>query len=281
MKYFIKKIQIILNVSWIIVLTACNSDSGIQTRNTRVLKSAVKENPKPIADAATVSGRTQIPVLCYHQLREFRDSDSRVARDYIVPVATFSEQMKLLADSGYHAILPDQLYDWLAYGTPLPPRPVMVSFDDTNDDHYSIALPELNKYKFKGVFFIMTVSLGRPGYMTSEQVKQLAEEGHAIGLHTWNHKNVKTYTEEDWKIQLEKPAQKLASITGRPINYFAYPFGLWNKEGVEKIKRQGFKAAFQLSTNRDDDEPLFTIRRIIVPGKWSALQMHTAIKNSF
>ena len=63
--------------------------------------------------------------------------------------------MKLLADSGYHTILPDQLYDYLTKGTALPPKPIMLTFDDTDGDQYNIARPELLKYGFKGVYFII------------------------------------------------------------------------------------------------------------------------------
>ena len=79
----------------------------------------------------------------------------------------------MLADSGYHTILPDQLYNYLTTGAPLPSKPIMLTFDDTDLDQFEIARPEMKKYGFKGVFFIMTVSLGRPHYMTKEQVKQL------------------------------------------------------------------------------------------------------------
>jgi peptidoglycan/xylan/chitin deacetylase (PgdA/CDA1 family) len=234
-----------------------------------------------MADAATILSRPEVPILCYHQLRDFRSSDSKTARDYIVPVVNFQEQIKLLADSGYHSVLPDQLYEYLLYDKPLPSKPVMISFDDTRVEHYTVALAELNKYRFKGVFFIMTVSLNRPGYMTREQVKQLGDEGHVIGLHTWNHKNVKTFTEEDWAIQVKKPWDQLKAITSKPVDYFAYPFGLWDKQGLEKIKQHGFKAAFQLSARRDDSSPLFSIRRMIIPGGWNLQTMQQRLKNSF
>lgn len=37
----------------------------------------------------------------------------------------------------------------------------------------------------------MTVSIGRPNYMTKDQIKQLSDEGNVIGSHTWDHHNVK------------------------------------------------------------------------------------------
>lgn len=127
----------------------------------------------------------------------------------------------------------------------------------------------------------MTVSLGRPRYMSREQVKELSDEGNIIGSHTWDHHNVKKYTEPDWITQIEKPSKQLAAITGKPINYFAYPFGLWNTAAIPELKKRGFRAAFQLSEKRDENDPLFTIRRIIVPGSWDGKAMMARMRGSF
>ena len=232
-------------------------------------------------NAGTILNQSQVPILCYHQIRNWSIADSKRAKDYIVPVANFVEQMRTLANNGYHTILPDQLYDYLLKGTPLPPKPIMITFDDTRAEQFAIADAEMKKYGFKGVFFVMTVSLNRPGYMTREQVKQLADEGNIIGSHTWNHSNVKNYLVEDWVKQVDKPSKQLEQITGRPVKYFAYPFGLWNKNAIEQLKQRGFKAAFQLSAKRDEQNPLFTIRRIIVPGEWSTATLQKWIIQSF
>jgi peptidoglycan/xylan/chitin deacetylase (PgdA/CDA1 family) len=204
-----------------------------------------------------------------------------MAKAYIVPVDAFREQIKMLADSGYHTILPDQLYSYLTNGTPLPARPVMLTYDDTDLDQFTVGEPEMKKYGFKGVFFIMTVSLGRPHYMSKDQVKMLSDEGHVIGSHTWDHHNVKKYAGNDWEIQIDKPTKQLEAITGKSIKYFAYPFGLWNKEAIPELKKRDFRAAFQLYAKRDEQDPLFTIQRIIVPGSWSPAQLNKAIKNIF
>ena len=68
---------------------------------------------------------------------------------------------------------------------------------------------------------------------------------------------------------------------GRPIQYFAFPFGLWDREALEHVKERGFKAAFQLSEKRDEDYPQFCIRRIIVPGEWSTTTLQKWMKQSF
>ncbi|GAC1455842.1 MAG: hypothetical protein NVSMB7_17450 [Chitinophagaceae bacterium] len=157
----------------------------------------------------------------------------------------------------------------------------MLTFDDTDLPQYTIAKPTMEKYGFKGLFFIMTVSLGRAHYMTRQQVKELAEAGNEIGSHTWDHKNIKQFTDADWPIQVDKPTKTLESITGKTVKYFAYPFGLWNEAAILQLKAHGFQAAFQLSAKRKDQEPLYTIRRIIVPGTWSAANLQSWIKHSF
>ncbi len=234
-----------------------------------------------VADAATVLAKKEIPILCYHQLRDWRPTDSKTAKDYIVPVANFSQQMKLLADSGYHTILPDQLMAYLTRGEALPSKPVMLTFDDTDDSQYRVGLAEMRKYGFKGVFFIMTVSIGRPGYMTKDQIKELAQDGHIIGSHTWDHHNVKQYAGSDWQIQLDKPLKQLENITGTQIKYFAYPFGLWNTAAIPEIKKRNMIAAFQLYAKRDSTDPLYTIRRMIVPGAWDGVRMESWMKKNF
>ncbi len=236
---------------------------------------------KKPANAAQIMARKEVPVLCYHQIRNWTASDSKSAKDYIVPVSTFKAQIKMLADSGYQPILPDELYEYLVYGKTLPEKPVMITFDDGVDDQYTIANKELKKYGFKAAYFIMTVATGRPNFMTSEQIRHLQEEGNSIGHHTWDHQNVKKYSGKDWEIQIERPAAKLAEITGKPVDYFAYPFGLWNGQAIPELKKRGIKAAYILSTSRDSEYPLYTIRRIIASGYWSLKTLHSSMVNSF
>jgi peptidoglycan/xylan/chitin deacetylase (PgdA/CDA1 family) len=233
------------------------------------------------ANATEILARPQVPILCYHQIRNWISTDGKMGKDYIVPIAEFKSQMKMLADSGYQTILPDQLYNYLVYGTKLPKKPIMLTFDDTKLDQYTNALPELKKYGFKGVFFIMTVSLGKPNYMSKAQVKELSDAGHVIGSHTYDHQNVKKYQGEDWVTQIEKPTKTLKEITGKDVKYFAYPFGLWNKEAIPELKKRGFTSAFILAEKRDENDPLYTIRRIIASGYWNTRTLHNSIIKSF
>ncbi len=273
-----------------LVIAGCNSKPEIKIASAafeaklkpvEVLPKALVISDPISAEPKSILAKKEVPILCYHQIRAFRETDSKTARAYIVPDASFREQLKMLHDSGYHTILPDQLYAYLTTGAALPSKPVMLTFDDSRLEHYTIAAAEMKKYGFKGVFFIMTVSLDRPNYMTKAQVKELADAGHEIGSHTWDHQNVKKYVDQDWITQIEKPSKQLSTITGKPVKYFAYPFGLWNKQAIPHLKKRNMLAAFQLSEKRDADDPLFTIRRIIVPGVWSNTTLRTWMRNSF
>lgn len=238
-----------------------------------------------VADPKTILARKQVPILCYHQVRNWTAKDGKVGKDYIVEIENFKAQIKMLADSGYHSILPDQLYAYLNTGAALPSKPIMFTFDDTDMDQYTIAAPTLKKYGFKAVYFIMTVSIGRKGkfvdYMTKEQIKSLSDAGNVIGSHTYDHKNFKKYEGKDWEEQLDKPTKKLEEITGKKMTEFAYPFGLWNAQGIPQLKKRGFRMAFSLADKRDEKDPLFTIRRIIASGYWSPKTLHTSIIRSF
>ena len=281
----------------VLLLAGCQSKS--QTEKATGSKDAVKEDveagqdtSKPVdvskikvANAATILARKQVPILCYHQIRNWKAGDGPMTKDYTVETQNFKDQMKMLADSGYNTILPDQLYAYLNEGATLPKKPIMLTFDDTVLDQFTTVNPTLKKLGYKAVYFIMTVSIGKKGkfvnYMSSEQIKQLSDEGNTIGSHTYDHKNFKKYEGKDWEEQLDKPTKKLEEITGKKIEYFAYPFGLWNSQGFPELKKRGFKMAFALADKRDEKDPLMCVRRIIASGHWTPKMLSNSIKNSF
>jgi peptidoglycan/xylan/chitin deacetylase (PgdA/CDA1 family) len=265
------------------LIVGCQSKPDKTQREIKKDKAEIKNvSPKKtIADLATILSKKEVPILCYHRIRNILASDGEDMKTYSVTPAAFADQMKALHDNGFQTILPDQLYNYLVQNGPLPRKPVLITFDDTREEQYRIGMPEMNKYGYKGVFFIMTVSINRPGYMSKDQIKSLSDSGHIIAAHTWDHHNVKKYEGSDWETQLAKPKKKLEAITGKPVNYFAYPFGLWNKKAIPKIKSNGYRLAFILSTKRDSTEPLYTIRRIIVSGRWSTQKMLEAMNSTF
>ena len=236
---------------------------------------------KVMSNSEKILLKPEVPILCYHRIRNILASDSKNMKTYSVTPAHFAAQMKALHDNGFHTISPDQLHEYLVHDASLPPKPILITFDDTREEQYRLGATEMNKYGFKGVFFIMTVSINRPGYMTKTQIKSLLDNGHTIGAHSWDHHLVTKYKGIDWDIQLQNPKKTLEAITGKPVNYFAYPSGVWNKEAIPKIKSSGYRLAFILSNQRDLKEPLYTIRRLSVHGSLSTAGMLNAVQNTF
>lgn len=280
--------RILLAVSFMCCLFAC--DSGNTSEKTVIIEQEKNQKDSGLSlpaesrkmnNAAAILAKTQVPVLCYHHIRDPKPGQSETFRSYSVSPAQFAEQMKALKDSGYQTILPDDYYNYLLYNDPLPEKPIMLTFDDTDEEQFSIGYQEMKKYGFKGVFFIMTIAINKPRYMTKEQLKQLSDEGNAVESHTWDHNRVTKYAGEDYEIQFVKPRKTIEDITGKPATYFAYPFGLWNEAAIPELEKAGFKMAFILSTQRDSTQPLYTIRRMIVPGTWSTKGMFGAMKKTF
>jgi len=235
-----------------------------------------------IASAEEIAKRLQqVPVLCYHQVRDWDRTDSKSGKVYITPVNTFKAHIRMLHDGGYHSISPDQLLGYAIAGMPLPAKPILICFDDGTISQYENALPELERAGFKATFFIMTVVLNRPRYMTTAILNLLVSKGHTIGCHTCDHHTVTGYTEADWEKQLEKPTRQLENITGKHIIYFAYPFGQYSKKSFEVLKGHGYAAAFQLWGKADKDEPLFNVRRILVDGNWDSTRLLKEINNRY
>lgn len=266
-------------------LASCSTPSEKATKESSAVVTPEVKNTEPkktaIADLATILSKKEVPVLCYHHIRNFKAGESENMKSYSVTPAAFAAQMKALSDSGYSTILPDQLYEYLVHDGVLPAKPVMLTFDDTDEEQYSIGKTEMNKFGFKGVYFIMTIAINRPRYMSKDQIKNLSDSGHVIAGHTWDHHMVTKYQGEDWDTQLVKPRKQLEAITGKSITYFAYPFGLWNQAAIPEIKNRDYKLAFILSTKRDSTEPLYTVRRMIVPGQWSTNGMLKAMRSTF
>ncbi|MDD3488713.1 MAG: polysaccharide deacetylase family protein [Bacteroidia bacterium] len=224
--------------------------------------------------AQQILEKPQVPVLCYHRI------DNETKGDYSITPATLEAHMKALSDSGYTSIQPTQLYDYLVYNKAIPDKSVMITFDDSRTEHFEIAAPVMEKYGFRGVFFIMTITLNKKNYMDTTQIATLAARGHEIGLHSMDHTMATKYkTDADWETNVNKPIQKLSQITHKQVDYWAYPNGVFNTESAAKLQEH-FKLSFILSQKRDSVYPLQTVRRVIIPDI-STNSLMKSIKRNF
>ncbi len=255
----------------VVLFIACTS--SVKKNSTATSLSDSTELTKNTS--AQIFAKKQIPVLCYHRIENSRNDE------YTVSVNAFEEQMKILSDSGYHTVSPNELYDYLVYNASLPEKAFLITFDDSRVEHHDVAAPVMEKYDFHGTFFIMTITYNKKNYMTKEQIADLAKRGHTIGMHSWDHLMVTKYnTEEIWDNEIANPIKELEKITGQKVEFFAYPYGICDHERAVKLQ-QYFKLSFILSTKRDETLPLQTVRRMIVPSGWSPQSMLKAMQKTF
>ncbi len=263
-----------MNKIYFLVLLAGLSFAGCKQTKKQAIAAEKAQTTQTENTAAKIYAKQEVPVLCYHRISEGNKGD------YTVSPATFSAHMKILSDSGYHAISPAELYDYLVYNKALPVKPFLITFDDSRTEHSAIAAPVMEKYGFKGSFFIMTITYNKKNYMTTEQIAALAKAGHTIGLHTWDHTMVSKFKDStDWQKQIAAPKAKLEKIVGIPVEYFAYPNGVFNHDGAKGLSKY-FKISFILFSKRDSLVPLQTVRRMIVPD-WSAESMLKSMRRTF
>ncbi|HLP35566.1 polysaccharide deacetylase family protein [Lacibacter sp.] len=219
----------------------------------------------------------EIPVLSYHNIYLH---PPKVNTLYI-SVGQFALQMQELHNRGYNAVLPDQIEAFYKNGTALPDHPFLISFDDAHLEHYTLAFPVLEQYKFKAVFFVMTVCIDKNGFLSESQIADLSKRGHVIGAHTWDHPNMTKLTMTKWDTEVVKPKGKLESIINKPVTCFAFPYGAWNEQLLQKLHESGFATAFQLQGKLSNKYPLLTMRRMMVSGNTSPELLVKQMKGFF
>jgi peptidoglycan/xylan/chitin deacetylase (PgdA/CDA1 family) len=219
-------------------------------------------------------------VLCYHQVRPLTAADGPQARPLIVSPAGFAEQMRALDRAGYRPVTADALVAHLRRGAPLPRKPVLLTFDDASAGQFTHALPVLRRHRFVATFFVMTVVLDKPEWLSSRQVRKLNREGMTIAAHTYDHYPVPSYRGAAWRRQLERPKRKLERIVGHPVRLFAYPYGQRARRAYPRLRAAGYEGGFQLDQPLDRRHPGWSIRRILVP-EWTGTRLLAEMRRQF
>ena len=234
--------------------------------NTAIPATATEAPPSATAapPSATPGLLPSIAVLAYHHF------GVPAAGDYDVPLNKFEMHLKWLKHNDYESVSPQQLVDAIHDGYTLPAHPVMITFDDDNSEQYTDAAPLLEKYGYRGAFFIDTVTIGKRYFMTADQLKDLERRGHTLGTHTWDHRDLAILTMDEVKDQLNRSESDLEEVLGHKPLFMSYPFGAYNAEIVAELEARGYHGAFRLRDHADPVvDPAFMIHRQIIPGVWS------------
>ena len=203
-----------------------------------------------------------VPVLNYHQVNsEENDMLS-------VPVEEFEAQMAYLEESGYTTITPDQLRDFLTDGTPLPEKPVLITFDDGYKDNYTNAFPILKKHHMTATIFLVTDYIGRfEQWMDWPDVQEMSEYGIVMGSHTLSHEELAGMSSEEAHRQLADSKSVVEWRTLKWVEYIAYPCGAFTEDTLKEATAAGYKGGFTVNYDYvyPGDSP-FSLSRIPVFG---------------
>lgn len=197
--------------------------------------------PTPTLAFVTVEkGPVTVPILLYHHITADLDGSR-----YNVDPAIFDEQMQWLADNHYSTITVSQVAELILNGGQMPPRPVVITFDDGNIDIYQNAFPILQKYGFIATFYIVDRYINGKDMITTDEVKVLIENGWEIGSHSKYHTNLLN-ADADLETEVRMSKLDMEERLGVPINSFAYPFGSADANVIGKVIRSGYTSAVGL-----------------------------------
>jgi len=221
----------------------------------------------PFARAADDGGPI---VLCYHIVESPTDPRMEISREQ------FHQQMRYLAVTGYTVIPLKHAWEYATgVRTSLPPRSVVITFDDGWRSTYTEVFPEMKKRHFPFTVFIYPNIVGKTSHALSwKQIKEMVEWGADIQSHSFSHPFLtkrrhqglddKAYTA--WlHHELQGSRDTIARETGKPVEFLAYPYGDYDHFLAAAVARSGFLGALTCDYGRvkKGSDPL-RMRRLVI-----------------
>lgn len=209
----------------------------------------------------TLGEGISLPIIMYHGLLE---DESRMGT-YVISVKEFESDLQYLKEHGYTTVVVQDLIDYVQKGTPLPDKPIMLTFDDGFYNNYVYAYPLLKKYDAKMVLSPVgsyTDTFTENGdkhaeysYLNWDDIKEMSDSGrveiqnHTYDMHSLDgsHKGSKKVggeTVDQYRKRLIEDVGKMQQETiqhiGRTPTAFTYPYGAVSKEALPILKEMGF-----------------------------------------
>lgn len=193
---------------------------------------------------------TGLPALTYHSVDETGSAVS-------FPLAFFRAQIEWLASQGFRALTAAQAAQALATGQ-IPPKRVVLTFDDGFVSVREAAFPILSEHGFVATVFCSTGYAGRPcGWeraadipafhlMSWEDLDFLASQGWEIGAHTVSHARLPRLADGFLEEEIRESRRTVKEKLGRSVDSFAYPYGAFDARCREAVKEAGFTSAWTM-----------------------------------
>lgn len=222
-----------------------------------------KKRQEALADK-TIGSTKGATILMYHLISDgFENYMS-------VPKTKFREQMKYLKDNGFRVISLDELYSYYVSGTPIPDKAIVITFDDGTSDQYTNAYPILKEFGFKATIFAYISDLNKKDFLTDEQLKELDKNGVAIECHSLTHPELSKLSYDKQALELEDSKRYLENVLRRKVNYFAYPYGDYNRDTTTALDKLGYRMALNTVEGRAEKaNGIYAQRRNAVYGRYN------------
>lgn len=190
------------------------------------------------------AGTITLPILMYHYVRTPPSMlTDLVGYKLSVSPDDFNAQMDWLAVNRYHPVDFNDVRAYFAGTTPLPSKPVVITFDDGYADLYTAAFPILASHHFKAVAYIVSSFVGQSRYVTKDQILEMDRGGIEIASHTVDHPNLARSSLGSTMFQLVESKRWLEQLVGHPVVDFAYPSGRASADVVSALSAAGYDTA--------------------------------------
>lgn len=182
-------------------------------------------------------GGVRVPILMYHQLMQAPEGLGQFARGLYISPDTFEKQIAYLTMKNYKSVSSEEMYNLLNTNQNPSQKTVMLTFDDGNYNHYSVAYPILKKYGQTGIFYIVTSKLA----ISPEQLKEMSDNGMVIDSHSASHANLQTNNDYGALTgEIAGSKYVLENITGKKVNSIAFPGCIGDGEAISVIRSSGY-----------------------------------------
>jgi peptidoglycan/xylan/chitin deacetylase (PgdA/CDA1 family) len=198
----------------------------------------------------------------YHELalpgRSFCHDEPGYTR-YVVPASDFRAHMERLKRDGWRGKNVTQAMQ------SFDGKSVCVTFDDGCETDLLSAAPILKEYGFSATFYITLGFLGKPGYLSEAQIRNLSSLGFELGCHSLTHPYLTDIDDAKLKDETAVAKQQLEQIAGVPVEHFSCPGGRWNRRVIQAVKAAKFRtmATSRTGINFATTDP-FQLTRVAV-----------------
>ena len=210
----------------------------------------------------------------YHRFNENKYPSTNIKMD------VFKEHVSIIKNSNFNFHNPKRFEE--EFDIPKSKKEILITIDDAFESFYTEAWPYLKENKIPFILFVSTEPVGKRGYMTWEQIKEVERSNFAfIGHHSHTHEYLIDVSNEEFILDIEKANKIFLQEIGYIPSLFSYPFGEYSKFMKDYISRN-FKYAFgQHSGVIDLNKDKFELPRFPINEKYGELKRFKSIINYF